>query len=205
MNLFASACLAALLALAACEISPLHGVPRLNISKPDLGVENSFYNVSGVAGLTTEFPKVHSAADPPVPSTLWHDAFCAGSKLHLGMTYGRDRSHIFVTPADSPWDGEMVQEMMTWGYNDETETLQGVDSCDFDVSSSIGRPLDLLGISTESSKDGGPNKCYRLVHRDGPAVIRDSDGRLPGFAGQLYEVNGRVYQVSLTFLRTVVR
>jgi hypothetical protein len=37
--------------------------------------------------------------------------------LHLAMTLDHDLVAKHVTPIDSSWDGEMMEEFKTWGYN----------------------------------------------------------------------------------------
>jgi hypothetical protein len=161
MNLWAFACLAFWLVLTACEISPLHTDLGLNISGLNLGAGDAFYNLSGVAGLPTpEFPKVHSAANPPAPGTLWYNAYCRGARLHVAMTFGRDRASMHVTPLDSAFDGEMVQEMNMWGYKDETEEPNTDKECDMDKAFKLKRAFDELHISTLSA---GPGRTEQVL------------------------------------------
>ncbi|KAF1915787.1 hypothetical protein BDU57DRAFT_450258 [Ampelomyces quisqualis] len=114
------------------------------------------------------------------------------------MTLDREDAARHVTPLDSPWDGDLVEEMKTWGYKDMTDEDDVEEHCDFLLGHYLEHAFEALGISTKPAKDGGPNKCYKMVHRDGPAVLKTPppDERLPDVEKQKYVVNGKEYRVT---------
>lgn len=90
----------------------------------------------------------------------------------MAMNLNQDQAGKHVTLLDSPWDGEMVEEMKTWGYKDDSDT-DGVDrSCDMETKHGLSNSFAALGIQTDSWDNNGPNKCYRELHYDGPTVQR---------------------------------
>jgi hypothetical protein len=76
------------------------------------------------------------------------------------MTFGRDRASMHVTPLDSAFDGEMVQEMNMWGYKDETEEPNTDKECDMDKAFKLKRAFDELHISTLSA---GPGRTEQVL------------------------------------------
>lgn len=97
----------------------------------------------------------------------------------------------------SPWDGDLREELRTWGYQDDEETHQQADfMCDFKIMHGMEHTFEQMHIDPRSVGDGGPNRCYELRHQDGPAVLRLEDGELPFIRDQVYMVDGRTYRVS---------
>ena len=129
--------------------------------------------------------------------TPWHKAECRGKKLHQAMISDRDQAANHVSLLNSIWGGELVDELKTWGYSDITESDKEVDrNCDFEGFHKMTTAFSSLGISPLSSKNGGPSKCYKVVHRDGPVVDRNDNGTLPSKVDQKYTVNNKQYRVS---------
>jgi hypothetical protein len=93
------------------------------------------------------------------------------------------------------------------GFDDSDELHQKVEKeCDFVQYHKSKDAFDELRLDTTASKDGGPNKCFRINHYDGPAIIRNEDGSLPSESNQFYEVCGKRYQVETSpiFLRSTI-
>lgn len=97
----------------------------------------------------------------------------------------------FAETVQSPFDGDLREELKTWGYMDnEVLSNQIKNDCDFDESHDIKRAFDELGLDTKAAKDGGPNQCYRVDHHSGPNIKLNEDGTLPPETRQFYEVCG---------------
>ncbi|KAF2036553.1 hypothetical protein EK21DRAFT_105869 [Setomelanomma holmii] len=109
------------------------------------------------------------------PSTPWSRAVCKGERLLAAMQYDHDKlaKSGVVVPVESPWDGELRQEMRDWGYKDFTEADNDLldFGCQFD-NWGFTAAFQALGISSKSSGEG-------VMHLDGPAVIRKQDNSLP--------------------------
>ncbi|KAF1363730.1 hypothetical protein EJ07DRAFT_102527 [Lizonia empirigonia] len=95
----------------------------------------------------------------------------------------------------SPWDGDLREELRKWGYQDDEETHQQADlMCDFRIVHSMEHSFEQLHIDPRSAGQGGPNRCFELRHQDGPAVLRLDDGSLPLVRDQVYVAEGRNYR-----------
>jgi hypothetical protein len=195
---------------AAGDISHLPGLSNLNLSHPDLRFK----------GFPRDGPNLEAAGDPspgpsnppdpiPDPNTVWGKAVCRGNKLRLGMTLSREKAAKHVTPLDSQWVGDgMEEKLIAWGYKDNQEHPSLDKECEFEHESNVfglKEAFTHFGISTKSWANGGPNKCYRIVHRDGSAVIRGKDDTLPRVTEQFYKVAGRQYRVSSILESTTSR
>ena len=103
----------------------------------------------------------------------------------------------FQETCQSPFDGDGKEDLKTWGFDDSDKLSKEIENdCDFAKYHKMKDAFDELGLDTMAAKDGGPNKCFKINHRDGPAIIRNEDGSLPGETKQFYEVCGKKYQVS---------
>ncbi|EUC42083.1 hypothetical protein COCMIDRAFT_104432 [Bipolaris oryzae ATCC 44560] len=128
---------------------------------------------------------------------LWDQATCKGAKLLFGTTLNPDQAVLHCTPLTTPWHGTLVNELTTWGYNDISDDENRKGACDFKTKySGLTRAFGALGISMRDYKDGGPNRCFMVVHYNGPAVEKNPDGSLPQKSTQQYTVNGRRYRVT---------
>jgi hypothetical protein len=132
-----------------------------------------------------------SAAD-----ATWDKAVISGGHLWAGMrTDDRMASFFFRTDphvinpliqsVQSTYDGNLKDTLKKWGYNENDDLNAKIDKeCDFDAYHHIKRAFDELGIKTGSKANSGPNQCFEINHYDGPNVIRDEEGKLPGMADQ---------------------
>lgn len=103
----------------------------------------------------------------------------------------------FADTCQSPFDGDGREELRKWGFDDSDELSKDVEKeCDFDNYHHIKSAFDELGLDTRASKDGGLNHCFKVNHRDGPAIKRNEDGSLPSEENQYYDVCGKTYRAS---------
>jgi hypothetical protein len=103
----------------------------------------------------------------------------------------------FQETCQSPFDGDGKEDLKIWGFDDSDNLSKEIENdCDFAKYHKMKDAFDELGLDTTAAKDGGPNKCFKINHQNGPAIIRNEDGSLPGETKQFYEVCGKTYQVS---------
>lgn len=148
-------------------------------------------------------------ADPATSGngdTAWDKAVDIGRTLYFAM---KSKDSIaafffknypqFAGTVQSPWDGDLREELKSWGYNDNDELSNTIkNDCDFEKYHNIKRAFDELGLDTKAAADGGPNHCLRVDHSNGPIVKRNEDGTLPLETKQVYENCGKEYRVSQT-------
>ncbi|RMZ66235.1 vacuolar amino acid transporter 1 [Pyrenophora seminiperda CCB06] len=104
----------------------------------------------------------------------------------------------FADTCQSPFEGDARDELKTWGFDDSDELSKDVEKeCDFDEYHHIKDAFDELGLDTKSSKDGGPNRCVKINHRDSLAIKRNEDGSLPSEENQYYEATGATYEFAV--------
>lgn len=117
------------------------------------------------------------------------------SKDSIARWFFKDFPNFHET-CQSPFDGDGREDLRKWGFDDSEALSKDVEKdCDFDKYHGIKAAFDELGLDTTAEKDGGPNKCFKINHRDGPAIKRLPDGSLPSEANQYYEVCGKEYRV----------
>ncbi|USP75837.1 hypothetical protein yc1106_03111 [Curvularia clavata] len=134
---------------------------------------------------------------------LWTLSVARGTKLLQGMKgsdaeaanlYGLEKT------AESPFDGDLIDTLREWGYNDHTDALakQADPECNFDSRDGhmLREAFSDLGIGTKSRNQGGQNQCFSIEHFNGAAVKLDDDGKLPAKANQRYDVCGKEYRVT---------
>ena len=132
---------------------------------------------------------------------IYHKATCKGQKLLSATTSPHEAAAAFVNPIDSPWTNPIQQELETWGYKIESDDgtpqfrASHEDECEFEHSHKLKSMFDDLRIDTRSTYQGGPNRCYFINHKDGPAVRRDNQGDLPPVKQQWYKANDQYYRV----------
>ncbi|KAH7552921.1 hypothetical protein BM1_07894 [Bipolaris maydis] len=137
---------------------------------------------------------VHVAA---TNDALWDQATCKGTKLFFGTTLNPDQAALHCRPLTTPWHGTLVNELTTWGYKDISDDEDRKGACDFETKfGGLTRAFSALGISMQDYTDGGPNRCFTIVHYEGPAVEKNPDGSFPRRADQHYTVNGRRYRIT---------
>ncbi|CBX92211.1 hypothetical protein IAQ61_000390 [Plenodomus lingam] len=136
--------------------------------------------------------------------TKWDKAVNDGRQLYNAM---RSKDSIarwfykdypdFADTVQSPFDGDLREELRKWGYNDNDALSKLIEKdCDFDAYHHIKPAFDELGLDTRAMKDGGPNVGFRVDHQDGPAIKRKGDGTLPSDANQYYDVCGKEYRAT---------
>ncbi|KAF2848992.1 hypothetical protein T440DRAFT_143734 [Plenodomus tracheiphilus IPT5] len=151
-----------------------------------------------VAAILPAAPLHHRAST----LTKWEKAVSDGRTLYNAM---RSKDSIarwfykdypdFAETVQSPFDGDLRDELRTWGYKDDDELSKHIEKdCDFDAYHHIKPAFDELGLDTRAKKDGGPNVGFRIDHQDGPAIKRKDDGTLPSDANQYYDVCGKEYR-----------
>lgn len=136
--------------------------------------------------------------DEDPDDAVWRKAKCRGAKLLKAMTLDEEESsRMLQWPyTQSPWDGDLKNELRLWGYRDDPEIHEQSDAyCDFDNWHQSKRAFEAMGVDWRSAGQGGPNHCFFLQHKDGPAVILNEEQMLPDEADQRYEVDGKAYKV----------
>jgi len=146
---------------------------------------------------------VHTTADPPPPNAKFDKAVSTGQTLDSAM---KSKDNIarwlfkdfpqYAETCQSPFTGDGRADLAKWGFDDNDALSASVaKECDFDAYHKIKAAFDEIGLDTKAAKDGGPNRCFKVNHRDGPAIKRDEKGELPNEAKQYYDVCGREYRV----------
>lgn len=142
--------------------------------------------------------QVRTAGNDP-----WTLSVARGTKLLQGMKGGdaeAARLYGLDTTAESPFDGDLIDKLREWGYNDNNDALtrQADPECNLDSRDGhmLKKAFEELGIGTKSKGQGGPNQCFLIEHFDGPAVKRRDDGNMPEKVDQRYEVCGKEYRVT---------
>ncbi|KAG9193459.1 hypothetical protein G6011_03494 [Alternaria panax] len=170
-----------------------------NVNSESLEYQNLTLSARGDPDDDTDDDDYSSPAFYPADDELWHQSKCRGVKLMLATTQNPAEAERFISPLASVWDGDMTDELATWGYKERT------DSPDNDFSLDAIKPmLDDMRISTQISLYGGPNYCYSLTHCNSDIVERDSWGHLPPIPNQHYTANGRKYRVTGAYASIVV-
>lgn len=150
-------------------------------------------------------------APPLVPSTpqdpeltpeqkdaLWCKFKSRGYQLTKAMMMNdQDAANLLAWPyIQSPWDGDLRNELRKWGYKDDFEGSNAIDNqCDFKKQHEMTDTFKEIGVDTRSAGQGGPNHCFYVTHNDGPIVHRNEDGELPYHDEQYYPVDGKDYRV----------
>ena len=173
--------------------------PDLNISLPGLFRPSPHWIEYHQPEISASKSLVNRAEDV---ERVYYVATCKGQKLLTATTYPRNTAAAYVTPIDSPWVNHIQNDLTTWGYKLETDDgtpqwrASHFDECEFATNHKLKTMFDSLSILTRSTWQNGPNRCYFIHHKDGPAVVRDAHGNLPPANNQWYYVNGRPYRVS---------
>jgi hypothetical protein len=117
------------------------------------------------------------------PHAIYSKAECSGEKLWSAMLAEADTVGRYINPTRSGFDGNMVADLRAWGWNELGAQWK---ACNFQTDFHKNAALVALGIDPRSANFGGPNQCFYLVHKDGPAVLRDPSGALPPPTKQFY-------------------
>jgi len=133
----------------------------------------------------------------------WTLSVARGAKLLQGMKASDAEAATLYnlgTTAESPFDGDLIDKLREWGYNDATDALakQADPECNFDSQNGhmLKKAFGDLGIGTKSKSQGGPNQCFLIEHFDSPAVKKGDDGKMPAKADQRYDVCEKEYRVT---------
>lgn len=170
--------------------------PPLNFTSPDSFELSIAARRSLVARQNTPPPEDDSEWEDPYEK-MWKDALCRGERLLHAMTLGElDAAWALGWPyLQSPWDGELKDELKKWGWLDTDENHKNADYfCNFEEE--MGNMFKGLSIDGRSAQMGGPNHCFYIEHKNSPTVKRNADGSLPAEIDQRYDVEGKEYRVS---------
>lgn len=133
----------------------------------------------------------------------WILSVARGAKLLQGMKASDAEAATLYnlgTTAESPFDGDLIDKLSEWGYNDATGALakQADPECNFDSQNGhmLKKAFGDLSIGTKSKGQGGPNQCFLIEHSDSPAVKKGDDGKMPAKADQRYDVCDKEYRVT---------
>jgi hypothetical protein len=171
--------------------------------KEDLNVNSSRSVVKQSVPLHTLF-----APRPKFTAKQRNDIWCKAKSKGMQLTKAsimeeEEASRYLEWPyVKSPWEGDLEEELKTWGYQDDPEIHDRIDfACDFAEWGDMSNAFKDLGWDTRSHNMGGPNHCYHLKHQDGPALLRDANGDFPTtIKDQIYEVGDTKYHVSRLIL-----
>lgn len=136
---------------------------------------------------------------PAQQEALWCKAKSRGVQLTKAMMLSDQEAAAMLSwrYTQSPWDGDLRPELRKWGCRDDFEKDEEVDKqCDFDKTHEMADAFKDLNVDPRSAGQGGPNRCFYVEHKDGPAVARDEDGELPWPEEQVYDIDGKMLQVS---------
>jgi hypothetical protein len=128
------------------------------------------------------------------PDDKWTLSVQRGAKLLQGMQASDKEAAALYglgETAESPFDGDLHDTLISWGWNDNTEAMQKKHDRECDMDSPTGNMLKScfaeLGLGTKSKGQGGPNECFQIEHFDGPAVLLKDDGTRPEKKDQTYK------------------
>jgi hypothetical protein len=162
--------IAALVALVTSERSvPSPKSLPVNISSLNTANKNIYLaNITITSGAEPN-QLVHTSATSDAD---WQNSVCRGRKLFLVMTRDSDQGTRYIDPLTTPWDGDLEEEMVSWGWDN---WVKEDGWCDFDKEG-LTPALKGLGISDTSVRKGGENTCWSAFHNDGPGVLFDPYG-----------------------------
>lgn len=168
-------------------------------------VENTFSSSITSAGRHLTFANdnhfngtVKTTDDDP-----WTLSVARGTKLLQGMKASDAEAAALYNlgaSAESAFDGDLINKLREWGYNDATDALaiQADPECNFDSSNGhmLKKAFSDLAISTKPKSQRGPNQCFLIEHYDSPAVKKGDDGKMPLRVDQRYDVCDKEYRVT---------
>ncbi|KAL6707137.1 hypothetical protein ACN47E_004684 [Coniothyrium glycines] len=165
---------------------------------------NQKHNITVTNSIGFAFDLDNPAVATSNAGTPFDKAVESGGTLYIAM---RSKDSVaqwffkgypnFAGTVQSPFDGDLRTELRTWGYKDDDELSKKIEKdCDFDKYHHMKEAFDELGLDTKAKTDGGPNACFRIDHKDGPAIKRNSDQSLPGESQQYYDVCGKEYRAT---------
>ncbi|KAF1932409.1 uncharacterized protein M421DRAFT_403266 [Didymella exigua CBS 183.55] len=175
--------------------------PPLNFTSPDTFELSAAARLSLFARQDTPPPENDPEWEDPYDK-IWNDALCRGERLLHAMTLGElDAAWTLGWPyLQSPWDGDLKNELRTWGWLDTDENHKNADYfCNFEEE--MGNMFKGLKVNGKSAEMGGPNHCFYIEHKNGPTVKTNSDGSLPAEAEQKYDADNKEYRVTGAYSR----
>lgn len=178
--------------------------PPLNFTSPDLFELSAAARRSLFARQNTSPPEGDPEWEDPYDK-MWNDALCRGERLLHAMTLGElDAAWALGWPyLQSPWDGDLKDEMEKWGWLDTDKNHKNADYfCNFEED--MSNMCKALNIDGRSAEMGGPNHCFFVEHKNGPTVKKNEDGSLPAEVDQKYDAEGKEYRVSRPVSRSHV-
>jgi len=198
--------LAVLATLASTHVLPPNSSPFTNLNYYSANLKDTPIDH---AANTFDPSTVHTAADPPPPNAKFDKAVSTGQTLDSAM---KSKDNIarwlfkdfpqYAETCQSPFTGDGRADLAKWGFDDSDALSEKIkNECDFDAYHKIKAAFDEIGLDTKAAKDGGPNRCFKVNHRDGPAIKRDEKGELPNEAKQYYDVCGMEYRVHSTLIQ----
>lgn len=139
--------------------------------------------------LNSTNPSILYSRKIPVNIDPFYAAVCRGLRLSWAMQLPSEPASQFLTPIDSPYDGDLRDDLHHWGY---TEIPVQGHLCDFDITHHLEVAFRELGVDPRSEKRGGPNRCFHVEHQyvDHPLPARE----------QYYWVDDKRYRVSISSL-----
>ncbi|KAJ4993439.1 hypothetical protein SVAN01_00987 [Stagonosporopsis vannaccii] len=145
-----------------------------------------------------------SELTPEEKEAIWCKAKSRGVQLTKAMMMSdQEAATVLQWPyMQSPWDGDLREDLKKWGYRDDFEGDADIDKqCDFDKTQEMADAFKDLGVDPRSAMAGGPNHCYYVEHNDGPAVHRDENGELPYHEEQYYTADGKELRVTVAYAK----
>jgi hypothetical protein len=133
------------------------------------------------------------------PAKRWCKYVGRGTQLMKAMMMPEEEAsrQLGWPYVQSPLDGDMKQDLATWGYLDTDELHQSRDAaCNFKETHKLGNVFTELDTDPRSAGEGGPNHCFYVQHSDSPAMLRDQNNEIPRNArDQRYRVGPTEYKV----------
>lgn len=133
------------------------------------------------------------------PAKRWCKYVSRGTQLMKAMMMPEEEAsrQLGWPYVQSPFEGDMKQDLATWGYLDTDELHQSRDAaCKFKETHKLGNVFTELNTDPRSAGEGGPNHCFYVQHSDSPAMLRDQNNEIPRNArDQRYRVGPTEYKV----------
>lgn len=127
--------------------------------------------------LNTTTPLAPREAPPPDPPPFLTPFICRGLRLSWAMQLPAPLASSFLTPIHSPFATSSFRDLLFhWGYS-EVPVVGHL--CDFEGTHGLGTAFRALGVDPRSEREGGPNRCFHVVH----AYVDEGDGRAVGTQG----------------------
>ncbi|KAJ8106913.1 hypothetical protein OPT61_g9226 [Boeremia exigua] len=135
---------------------------------------------------------------------IWCKAKSRGYQLMQAMRLDDEEAATTLDwpYTQSPWDGDLRDELEKWGYKDDFEDDEEIDKqCDFDKTHEMADAFKDLGVDPRSKGQGGSNQCFYVEHMNGPTVFRGIDGETPFPEDQNYRADDKILKVTQAYLK----